>query len=100
MKQPEHFELARRDGTEFRSVRLYAEADGSLKMLAQDMGPMVEKTWGDDDYEFWVTIPASGVRHLAQALLREKYTGRLDAVDDLRRFCEANGIENRFDSWA
>ncbi|MGE0749183.1 MAG: hypothetical protein AB7K64_01180 [Variibacter sp.] len=100
MQHNERFELARQEGTEFRSVSLHVELDGSIKMLAHDMGPTVEKTWNDDDYEFWLTIPASNMTRLAQALLREKYAERLDAVDDLRRFCEANEIEHRFDSWA
>jgi hypothetical protein len=99
LQDAESIELARQEGREFRSIRLAAEPDGSLKMCAQDMGPVVEEWWGDEDYEFWVTIPAASTRLLAQALLREKYIGRFDAVDDLRRFCEANGIDHRFDSW-
>jgi hypothetical protein len=49
-------EIARQDGTEFRSVRLTPRDDGEIKMDAQDMGPTVETIWGDTDYEFWVRI--------------------------------------------
>jgi hypothetical protein len=34
-------EIARQEGTEFRSVRLALEDDGAIKMDAQDIGPTV-----------------------------------------------------------
>jgi hypothetical protein len=45
-------EIARQEGTEFRSVRLSLEDDGTIRMGAQDIGPTVSRIWGDDDYEF------------------------------------------------
>ena len=38
-------ELARQEGTEFRSVCLSLEDDGAIKMDAQDMGPTVTEIW-------------------------------------------------------
>jgi hypothetical protein len=52
-------ELFRQEGKEFRSVRVFVGPDGSVSMDTQDMGPFVEKTWGDDDYEFGVRVPAA-----------------------------------------
>ena len=71
-------EIAREDGVEFRSVRLRLEDDGGIKMNAQDIGPTVTRTWGSNDYEFWVRVPPAAVSELALELLREK--GQLDAV--------------------
>jgi hypothetical protein len=51
-------ELYRQEGAEFRSVRLAVRSDGSLRLDAQDMGKLVEETWGDSDCEFWVDVPA------------------------------------------
>ena len=93
-------EIYRQDGAEFRSIRLNVHADGSVKLDAQDMGEGVEKIWGDDDYEFWVDIPAKALHKLVFALIREKYSGRSGAVDEFRAFCEKEGIENKWDSWA
>jgi hypothetical protein len=80
----QEIEIARQEGTEFRSVRLALEDDGAIKMDAQDIGPTVTKIWGDDDYEFWVRVPPAAVSMLAFELLREKFTGQLGAVDAFR----------------
>ena len=93
-------ELARQEGTEFRSVRLTLEEDGAILMDAQDMGPTVEQIWGDSDYEFCARVKLAAVPQLAFELLREKFAGRLDAVDAFREWCKAHGVEHAFDSWA
>jgi hypothetical protein len=92
-------ELFRQEGDPFRSVRLAVNADGSVKLDAQDMGTTVEKVWGDDDYEFWVDVPAAACHKLLFALLREKYSGRSDAVDEFQAFCKKEEIEHNWDSW-
>ncbi len=91
-------ELARREGSQFRSVRLVLEESG-LKLETQDIGsgPGI---WGDgDEYEFWVSVAPAALPKLAFELLREKFAGRLDAVDAFRDWCKAHGIEHRFDNW-
>jgi hypothetical protein len=93
-------ELYRQEGAAFRSIRLNVNADGSVKLDAQDMGKGVEEIWGDDDYEFWVDVPAKALHKLVFALIREKYSGRSGAVDEFRAFCEKEGIENKWGSWA
>ena len=60
-------EIARKDGVEFRSVRLRLEDDGGIKMDAQDIGPTVTRAWGSDDYEFWVRVPPASVSKLAHS---------------------------------
>jgi hypothetical protein len=92
-------EIARQEGTEFRSVRLTLEDDGAIKMDAQDIGPTVTEFWGDSDYEFWVRVPPASLPKLAFELLREKFAGQLGAIDALRTWCEAHGIAHEFDSW-
>jgi len=73
-------ELFRDDGVNSRSVRLSIEQDGAIRFDAQDMGPLVEEHWGDDDYEFWVTVPGGAIEKLASALLCEKNPGRRSAT--------------------
>ena len=53
-------EIYRQDGAVFRAIRLSVDADGSVKLDAQDMGGITREVWDDDDYEFWVTVPAPG----------------------------------------
>jgi hypothetical protein len=90
-------EIAREDGVEFRSVGLHLEDDGGIKMDAQDIGPTVTRTWGHDDYEFWVRVPSAS--KLALELLREKFSGQLGAVDAFRSWCKAHGVEYEFEAW-
>jgi hypothetical protein len=93
-------EIARQEGTEFRSVRLTTEDDGAIAMDAQDIGPRVTEIWGDTDYEFWVRIEPAALSKLAFELLREKFAGQPGAVTALRDWCKAHGIEHEFGSWA
>ena len=92
-------EIACQEGTEFRSVRLAVEDDGAIKLDAQDMGPNVERFWGDDDYEFWVRVPSTSLTKLVFELLREKFAGQLGAVDAFRDWCKVHGVEHEFDQW-
>ena len=66
-------------------------------MYAQDLGEFPERVWGDDDYEYWVDVPSTAVQKLLFALLKEKYLGRIDAVDEFTKFCVENGIESKWD---
>jgi hypothetical protein len=93
-------EIYREEGAEFRSVCLSVSADGPVRLSAQDMGKLTEEFWGDDDYEFWVDVPAIALPKLVLALIREKYSTRSDAVDEFRAFCEKEGIEHKWGSWA
>jgi hypothetical protein len=92
-------EIARQDGTEFRSVYLSLEDDGTIKMDAQDMGPTVTQFWGDSDYEFWVRVPPASLPKLAFELLREKFAGQLGAVDAFGDWCTQHGVQHEFGSW-
>ncbi len=95
----ETIEIARQEGAEFRSVRLNIEDDGTVTMDAQDMGPSVEKIWGDSDYEFWIRVAPAALPKLAYELLYEKFAGQLGAVDAFRDWCKAHGVEHEFGSW-
>lgn len=92
-------ELYRQEGDAFRVVSLNVNADGSVRLDAQDMGKAVEKLWGDDDYEFWVDVPATELHKLVFGLIREKYSCRSGAVDEFHAFCEKEGIKSKWESW-
>jgi len=92
-------EIARKEGTQFRSVYLALEDDGAIKMDAHNIGPTVAQIWGDDDYEFWVRVPSTSVSKLALELLREKFAGQLGAVDAFKDWCKTHSIEHEFASW-
>jgi hypothetical protein len=92
-------QISRQEGEESRYVNLSIQADGSLRLHASDVGPTVKGFWNCDEYEFWVDVPPEALRKLLAALLREKYLGRRDAVDEFRTFCEKETIAHEWDSW-
>ncbi len=82
-----------------RTVDLTLHENGSLRLDAQDIGSEVERLLGDSDYEFWADIAAIDVPALCFALLREKYSGRTGAVDELAQFCAGNAIPCAKGDW-
>lgn len=84
---------------ESRKVSLLLQQDGSIQVSTLDVGPTALRTWGSDDYEFWVTVPPDAVGALAFELLRERLNGKLDGTDCLTQFCEANGVSQEWGSW-
>jgi hypothetical protein len=85
-------ELSARSAT----VWAYIQADGSLSLLRGDSGDGVKQFWGDEDYDFWVDVPSSEIGKLLLLLLKEKYNGNIEAVDEFKAFCESNGITCQF----
>jgi hypothetical protein len=61
----------------------------------QDMGPFVEKVWGDDDYEFEVYVPAASSPKLMFALLRKniwvKAMLSMNFASSVRKASKING---------
>jgi hypothetical protein len=76
------------DNKRDRWVDLYVGADGSARLSRHDLHPSLK-----EDYEYHVNVPVAAVPKLVFALLREKYLGRSDAVQEFREFCEKEGIE-------
>jgi hypothetical protein len=93
------FYLARQDGIESRSVLLSVTRAG-VRIGANDQGSTALHIWArDGEYEFWVDVPANGIPALVFALLKEKYGGNLEAVDQFRAFCTDNNIPHKFWAW-
>ncbi len=92
-------EIFRQEASIFRSVHLYVEDNGDVKLSAQDVGQWVDEVWYDSDYEHWVTVQGIGAKRLLFTLLRDKFQSRPNAVTDFKAFCEANDIVHEFDCW-
>lgn len=82
-----------------RSITMSLDASGALKLEGQDVGPRVKEMLGDSDYEFALSLTPENAGALCFALLQEKLSGRVDAVDALRELCKENGIESEFWNW-
>ena len=91
-------ELYRDDGEHFRSVHAHLEED-KFRIETQDMGPTVEETWGDDDYEFWTTVPRKAWGELIIAMVTEFLSGDEHATDRLRDICQKHKVDHEWSQW-
>jgi len=87
------------DGQVVRTVTASIQEHGSLRVYRQDIGEVLERDWGDADYERWITIPAEHKDAVLLLLLEERFKGRADAVDELRALLEARGISCELMAW-
>lgn len=47
--------------------------NGDLQLEGYDIGDSVEEFWGDDDYEYWVTVASNYKDTLLLHLLKERF---------------------------
>jgi len=80
-----------------RVVSLSVDAIGSVSLDAMDASTNGSESWGDDDYEFCLDVPATALHKLVFALLREKYSSKREAVDEFNAFCAKERIEHKLD---
>ena len=93
-------EIARQNTSDCEtSIYAQVKSDGSLRFEGCDVGALPKRVWGDDDHEYWVTVPTSETSHLLLQLLKEKYSGNTRAVEEFRDFCVGNGISHEFMTW-
>lgn len=100
MKNDINIEIYRDDNPEAaRTIRLYL-SDGILSMEEQDVGPLVEKCFGDSDYErFLYDISAKAVNRILGTTSEDELIDRLknmfgvnSGYDDFTNFLSDNNI--------
>ncbi len=100
MPSEDSIPIARHEGPDITiSIHAQLKSDGGLRLEGGDVGERVKEFWGDDDYEYWVDVPASALGRLLLVLLKEKYDGDLQAVSKFRTLCESNAIAHDFSNW-
>jgi len=92
-------ELYRKEGKTLQTGSLKVFPDGAVRIDGWDLGELPEQVWGHDEYEFEVTVSGTEIRKLVFALLRDRYIGRMGAVEEFRAFCKKEGIETHFFAW-
>lgn len=97
MEHEEKAELAVTKNEDYSSVNLYLDNEGAIQLVGYDSGPGIQTFFGKDDYECWAIVPPAAVGRLAFALLKEKFTGKINAVHELHDFCHKHRI--KIDSW-
>lgn len=65
---------------------------GAIQVFFHDVGASAKRAHGDDDYEHWVEIPSDSLPALAFALLTDRLTGNISAVEEAAQLCELHRI--------
>ena len=85
------------------STSIHIEArigdEGQLLLSGQDIGEAPEQIFGKDDYEYWLTVPASEKDRLLLALIEKAYKGNASVISELREFLESKDIPCEFHSY-
>lgn len=81
------------------AVDFELKADGTLELTGHDVGEAAERSFGRDDYEYWVTVETSDKDKLLLALLAERFAGDAQASTHLMKYLESKGVRYKFDSW-
>jgi hypothetical protein len=91
--------LYRRRGETTIHIEARITETGAVEVSGQDIGKAPQEFWGDDDYEYGVTIAADQKDRLVLALLEALYHDNPHAVEDVKQLLTKNDIPYLFDSW-
>jgi hypothetical protein len=91
--------LYRQQGETTIHIEARITETGAVEVSGQDVGKAPQELWGDDDYEYWVTVAPEQKDRLLLALLEALYRDNPHAVVDLKELLTKNDIPYIFDSW-
>lgn len=81
------------DGYSELLVRI--DPDGDLVLDGCDAGELARETFGDWDYEYWLTVPAEWKNTLLLHLVKERFS----SVHDMQEWLEKREIPSKFTSY-
>ncbi|MEA5552527.1 hypothetical protein VB713_16420 [Anabaena cylindrica UHCC 0172] len=96
---PASIRLFEQNGETSRFIDAELNEKGDLLIFGQDIGKAPLETWGDTDYEFWVTVAKKDKDKVLLALLKKLYSNNPSAVDEFRNFCKSAEIPFKFETW-
>ena len=91
--------LVSQGGSTSIHIDMRIDENGDLLFSGQDIGNAPEEIFGDSDYEYWLTVPASEKDRLLLALIEKHYAGDALVVSSLREFMESKNIPYNFYSY-
>ena len=94
----EPIKLVSQGGSTSIHIDMRIDENGNLLFSGQDIGEAPEMFFGDSDYEYWLTVPASEKDRLLLALIEKHYAGDALVVSSLREFMESKNIPYNFHS--
>ncbi len=97
--EPRRVQLLEERGETSRFIDAKIDEHGDLIVSGQDVGKAPREWWGDDDYEFWVTVKSEHKDKVILALIEKLYSGNFRAVDEFRDFLQSKGIPFGWMTW-
>lgn len=92
-------ELVSLQGATSVNIDVCIDEKGDLLFSGQDIGDASEEFFGDSDYEYWLTVPASQKDQLLLSLIEEHYAGDPSVISTLRNIMDTKKIPCRFHSY-
>ena len=71
------------------------EVDGNLRLDGYDLGETPLKFWGDDEYEYWLTVDKEWKDTILLLLAKERF----EDFGSFRKWLDEKDIPNRFANW-
>ena len=73
---------------------------GDLVLEGYDIGGIVENFWGNDDYEYWLTVAGEFKDSLLLLLIKDAFdSGHFENSSGFREWLDKKGVPNDFSSW-
>jgi hypothetical protein len=91
--------LVRQGGETSNHIDVRIEDTGDLLLSGQDIGEAPQQIFGKDDYEYWLTVPATEKDRVLLALIEKVYRGNASVVSEFREFLESKNIPCHFHSY-
>ena len=92
----EPIELVNQGGSTSIHIDVRINENDDLLFSGQDIGNAPEEIFGDIDYEYWLTVPASEKDRLLLALIEKHYAGDAMVISTLRELMESKDISCGF----
>ena len=94
----EPIKLVSQGGSTSIHIDMHINENGDLLFSGQDIGEEPEQFFGDSDYEYWLTVPASEKDRLLLALLEKHYGGDSCVMSTLKELLDSKDIPFNFHS--
>jgi len=91
--------LWRTDGARYGRCDVAATCLDGLEITHLEMGAGLWAAWGVDDHELSLELTPSAAAELAICLLRDRFSGRPDAFEAIRAYCDEHDIEVTLSEW-
>ena len=95
----EPIELVKQGGATSIHIDVRIKKNGDLLFSGQDIGDAPKETFGESDYEYWLSVPAAEKDRLLLALIEKHYAGNATVISELRELMETHEIPCEFQSY-